>query len=269
MQSDRRFVALRAGWLLASLLAICSVGRVSVGQENKDRESQPAGPQVRLRSVYLKEPIGRAHQITIVGELGGSGQVTLDGNTCTLTQFGDPGVCTEIAFQPHDVKLAQLRLADPSGQGRRLYQLRGELEPAGSRYFLVVPRRRSGPHRLVVDLGNDLRRVVTLESIPESPRGKPELCKNAKYRAEQADGKVTLFARGENSSSGWKVSFEQLPIEIFPPQFRLVCVRPTGPAAQVITPFEATTSFSAKQTVQHVSVHDARGRHKVPVQQRE
>lgn len=268
MKSDQRIVGLdRAGLFVVLLAIINGVGCTASAQEKQAAKADPQRPQVRLRTVYLQEPIGRAHQITIRGELGGAGHVTLDGNTCTLTRFGDPGVCTQIFFAPIEVKLRQLRLADPSGQGRRLFQLDGKLAPPGASFFLVVPRRRSQPHRLVVDLGNDHRRVVTLETMPEPPAGKPELCKNAKYRAAQADGKVTLYARGEHPTAGWKVAFEQLPIRIFPPQFRLVCFPPNDETAQVITPFETETSFAANQSVRQVVVHDDRGQHKVPVEQ--
>jgi hypothetical protein len=253
-------MSFRARLITACLLvAIC--GLISFSGA-----AQAQRPQVDLRTVYLQDPIDRAHQIVIRGELGGEGTVRLDGNTCTITQFGDPGVCTEIAFPAIPVKIVQLRLADSTGAGRRIFELRGELKPKDAKFFLIVPRRHSGAHRLVVNLDNDRRRVVTLEGLAvASP--KPELCKNAKYRAVQKDGKVTLFATGEHPTSGWKVAFEQLPIEIFPPQYRLVCLQPTGIVAQVVTPFEVSRSFKASDPVKQVVVHDAKGKHEVPVKQ--
>ena len=107
-----------------------------------------------------------------------------------------------------------------------------------------------------------------MEAVP-GPVSKPELCNKAKYRAEQADGKVVIFAEGEHPTGGWKVAFEQLPIRIYPPEFRLVCSRPEGPAIQVMTPFETQTSFRADRPVPHVVVHDGAGRHKLPVDQKE
>ena len=254
--------------LLAVILVIAAgAPSIASAQEKKQAAKAESGrPQIAMRTVYLQEPIGRAHQITVRGELGGAGQVTLDANTCTLSQFGDTAVCTKIFFPPIDVKLRQLRLADPTGQERRIFQLDGKLDPPDASFFLIVPRRRSQPHRLVVNLANDHRRVVTLETLPP-PAAKPELCKKATYRAEQADGKVTLYASGEHPTAGWKVAFEQLPIRIFPPQFRLVCFPPKGPAAQVITPFKAKTSFTADQAIPQVIVHDDAGQHKVPVVQ--
>ena len=265
MNSHDPIVALEKGRVFLTLLLIChGVGSIVNGQEKNEQKSEPPRPTVTLRTVYLSEPIGRGHQITVSGELGGAGQVTLDSNTCTITQFGDPGICTKIFVEPVEVRLRQLRVADPTGQGRRVFQLDGKLEPADAQFFLIVPRRRSEPHRLVVDLGNDHRRVVTLEAVAPPPR-KPELCKNVRYRAEQADGKVRLFAQGDHSTAGWRVAFEQLPIRIFPPQFRLVCFPPQGSAAQVVTPFEAKTSFSSDQPIEQVVVHDGAGQHKLPV----
>lgn len=223
-------------------------------------------PSVALRTVYLSDPIGRAHVITVRGELGGEGEVVLDGNTCTVTQFGDAGICTEIAFRPIPVKLVQLRLADPTGAGRRLFQLQGELSPPDTAYYLVVPRKRSDGHRLVVNLPQVRRRVVTMESII-APSLKPELCQNAKYQAFQGRGKVTVVGKGEHPTAGWKVAFEQLPINIFPPQFRLVCFKPQSAVAQVVTPFKTIVSFASDAPVKQVFVHDANGQHKVPVEQ--
>lgn len=249
------------------LLAVCCLFDLQTGQT--DDAPARKGVEVALRTVYLAETVGNAHRITLAGELGGKGKMTLDGNTCTITQFGDPGVCTEAFFPPIDVKFAQLRLADPTGQGRRIFRIEGKLAPKSYTYYLIVPRRRSGAHRLVVDMGDDKRRTISLEHVVkvETPVGKPELCKNAKYSAKQADGKVTIVAKGENPTSGYKVAFEQLPIDIFPPQHRLVCVKPGGIVLQVITPFEVTTSFKSKAAIKQIIVHDANGQHKVPVQQ--
>lgn len=269
MKLNERTEGLGSWCWLALVLAISGVASSASAQEKADRKAGPSKPKLALQTVYLQEPIGRAHRIIVSGELGGAGQLTLDGNTCTISQFGDVVVCTEIFFPPVDIKLVQLRLADPTGQGRRLFRLEGQLDPPKASYFLVVPRRRSEPHRLVVNLANDSRRVVTLESLPPAVRRKPELCKKAEYRAEQADGKVTIYGKGEHTTAGWKTAFEQLPIRIFPPQFRLVCVPPAGAVAQVVTPFESKTSFAVDQPVETVVVHDEAGRHEVPVKQQE
>ncbi len=264
MKTRLRNSAANCLWMTAAVSFLCFVAQLARAQDS----TAAAKPGVSLATCYLADPVDQAHQILIQGELGGDGKVTLDGNTCTTTQFGDKGICTKIFFRPIDVKIVQLRLADPSGQGRRIYRLNGKLKPEGATFYLIVPRRRSGVHRLVVDSGGDKRRVITLEGRTLSPpSGKPELCKDVKYRAEQKAGRVTIYATGSNSTSGWKNRFEQLPIRIFPPQFRAVCVKPTGIVAQVITPFAIETSFQAKQAVPHVIVHDADGQHKLTVKQ--
>ncbi len=256
----------RSNYPLAFVLALfVPLSLIERGAVFADDEPS-AKPTVSFATVYLAETIGNAHRILISGELGGEGKVTLEGNTCTITQFGDSGICTKRLFPPIDVEIVQLRLVDPSGQGRRLFQIKGEL-PEGYKYYLVVPRRKSSAHRLVVDEGKDRRRVVTLEasSAQERPKPKPELAKDGKYKAEQANGVVTIFAEGKTPTPGYKVRLEQLPIRIFPPQYRLVWVPPAGPVPQVLTPFSAKTSFKAEMPVAQVIVHDERGRHKVPV----
>ena len=87
----------------------------------------------------------------------------------------------------------------------------------------------------------------------------------ATYRTEQRDKTVTIFADGTNSSGGWKNALTQLPMDIFPPEFKFVQTRPSGPSIQVITPFAVRATFEAGTPVQNVFVTDAGGRHKVAV----
>lgn len=257
----------RVNWcVVGGCLLVCLSSVIDLDAQEKTKK-RPL-PRIALRTAYLAEPVGDAHQILIAGELGGEAKLTLDGNTCTITQFGDTGVCTKIAFPPIDVRLVQLRLADPTGAGRRLFKVEGEFDD-DIRYTLVVPRRRSQPHRLVVDMGNDRRRTITLEAVQRPAGGRPELGKNAKYRAVQADGVVTVYATSETPTSGYKVRLEQLPIEIFPPQYRLVWVTPSGIVQQVVTPIEVQRTFKSEADVKEVIVHDERGRHKIPVKQDE
>ena len=258
--------------IFAGLVMVC-IGSF-VPQSRGDDPAANVPEKVALTTAFLARPVGRAHQITIRGQLGGKGEVTLDGNTCSVNQFGDSEICTEIFFAPIEVDFVQLRLADPSGQGRRIYRLDGKLAPENYHYFLVVPHEGRGEHRLVINAGDDNRRVITL--VVERPSGqepqpdpheKSDLCKNAQYRAEQISGKVIIYATGENPTAAYKVFFEQLPIRIYPPQFRLLCIKPDGPAAQVITPFKVMTSFQAQEPVSAVVVHDASGQHRIPVEQ--
>jgi hypothetical protein len=54
---------------------------------------------------------------------------------------------------------------------------------------------------------------------------------------------------------------------VFPPEFQLLHIAPTGLTAQVVTPFLVYTQFPAEQMVERVIVHDANGRHEVDVEQ--
>ena len=94
-----------------------------------------------------------------------------------------------------------------------------------------------------------------------------QLCEEAQYRAEQRAGEVTIQAAGAVRTSGYKVYFSELPIAVFPPEFALHCDRPSSFVLMVITPFEAEIAFKAGEPVEQVTVHDARGKHQVPVTQ--
>jgi hypothetical protein len=95
-----------------------------------------------------------------------------------------------------------------------------------------------------------------------------ELCNEAgdvKYSAVWQKGKVTLTASGSHPTAGYRVSFEQSMLMIYPPEFSLKHQRPSGMAAQVITPFSVETSFKAEEKPVAVTVHDAKGRNRVVV----
>ena len=49
----------------------------------------------------------------------------VDPNTCTLNAFGDRDACTRAAVRRHDVRVTLVRVEDPKGRGRRLYQVTG------------------------------------------------------------------------------------------------------------------------------------------------
>jgi hypothetical protein len=89
----------------------------------------------------------------------------------------------------------------------------------------------------------------------------------AAYRAQQVPGAVLIFADGIHPTSGYVTFFEQSPLDIFPPEFLLWHVRPTGFVLEVLTPFTEHTMFKAAEEIKTVVVHDANGRHEVPVEQ--
>lgn len=89
----------------------------------------------------------------------------------------------------------------------------------------------------------------------------------ANYRAEQARDAVIVFAFGWHPTPGYIDFFEQSPIDIFPPEFIFRSIPPGWIVPQVITPFAIWVMFGASEPVKTVTVHDADGRHEVPVEQ--
>lgn len=89
----------------------------------------------------------------------------------------------------------------------------------------------------------------------------------ASYRAEQVEDKVIIFAMGWHPTPGYDDFFEQSPIDIFPPQFILRTIPPTGIVLQVLTPFVIWVMFGATEPVDTVTVHDADGAHEIKVEQ--
>lgn len=93
-----------------------------------------------------------------------------------------------------------------------------------------------------------------------------ELCR-ATYMAHQIADTIVLIAFGKHSTSGYQVRFQDTPIAVFPPEYRLEHTAPSGPVTEVETEFLAYTAFPASAPVQAVIVHDADGRHEVEVRQ--
>lgn len=158
---------MRTTYLISLLMMSATLGVLGVSA-TAEVPQKAARSKVALQSVYLTEPIDTARQVSIEGELGGKAQVILDRNLCTLNQFGDTQSCTRMFIAPVEVKLTQLRLADPSGKARRIFRLEGQLEPDGSQYFLILPQQGKDHARLVVNFGENTARVITLEPIQTS-----------------------------------------------------------------------------------------------------
>ena len=103
-------------------------------------------------------------------------------------------------------------------------------------------------------------------AVAETGAGGSQLGR-ASYRAEQARDTVIIFAMGWHPTPGYVDFFEQSPIDIFPPQFILRTIPPTGMVLQVLTPFAIWVMFGASEPIKTVTVHDADGVHKVEVEQ--
>jgi hypothetical protein len=227
--------------------------------------------QLSLRSTYLTDPVGEGRLVRLVGTLSGDAQLTLDGNICTMNRFGDVVGCTEKYYRPYSVRLIRLPVPDPRDQDRHLYRIEGEIQPKYFELLLVVPADREGGYRLVVidhSRADGNVRAIELKPDNDKPTGdEPKLCKHVTYKARQSGDRVMLTAQGEHPTAGWKSTFEPLPLDIHPIQYRLVCSQLSGTAAQVITPFETGVTIIADRHVQHVIVRDGDGTHRVRVEQ--
>ncbi|MFX0194583.1 MAG: hypothetical protein ACFFCW_00550 [Candidatus Hodarchaeota archaeon] len=133
---------------------------------------------VSLRSVYMDPPLYPVNAMRVMfdGKLGGEGSITFDGvNRCFMfDKFGDPGACNLALVYPIQVRLERLNIEDKTGKGRTVYQLIGDLPGENRSYYLVVPSKRNGPYRLVIDDGTpevpgEIKKwgIVTLELVEE------------------------------------------------------------------------------------------------------
>ncbi len=94
-----------------------------------------------------------------------------------------------------------------------------------------------------------------------------ELAPAATYTASQTPSEVVIKARGDHPTSGYQTKLVMSPLRIYPPQWMLAQKRPTGVTLQVVTPFEVTASFGAREPIKAVNVTDAAGKHVVSVEQ--
>ncbi len=112
--------------------------------------------------------------------------------------------------------------------------------------------------------------LQTKNAKPKAPMtsepSNTELC-SATYRAEQISGHVVVIASGSHNTGGFKTFFVQSTHQTSPPAFTLWHVKPTGMVTQALTPFDFAVGFAAKHLVESVVVHDASGKHSVPVEQ--
>jgi hypothetical protein len=99
----------------------------------------------------------------------------------------------------------------------------------------------------------------------------PELC-SAHYSALQVPvpdgpGMVIILARGEHATPGYTVHFTQSAMDVFPPTFAFWHIEPSREPRDKVTRFYQLTSFNAERPVLEVVVREARGDHKVAVDQ--
>jgi len=110
---------------------------------------------------------------------------------------------------------------------------------------------------------HEIEVVITILRDEQTPRCKEVL----DYQAYQKEGAVTIVAFGQHPSAGYLVALELSPIDIYPPQYILTHRAPTGPIAQVVTPFVVSAGFRADSPIENVIVEDGSGKQKIPVKQ--
>lgn len=247
-------------------------GAVLLSIASASARSAETSTRVAEQTVYLHQAIDGFHRIAIFGNLGGSELLVLDPNTCSVNEFGDTQICTRIALVERRIRLIDTGRPDPANLGRTQYLLEGSGLP--NPLFLVVWPDPSRPKRLVHNnRGPDAPRPVTLEPLVWSRDGAVKTASvtecRGRYRAFQTAGEVFVIASGSHPTGGYTTYLEELPITVFPPEFRLICIPPAGPATQVVTPFLAIARFPAGEPVEKVVAHDSAGAHEVTVDQDE
>jgi hypothetical protein len=134
---------------------------------------QDKGQPIHLDSHYLSAGIfaaghtARQIRLTLAGWDGGTGQLGLDPNTCTLDAFGDPAGCTRMAIRTTNVKITPMQADGP----RRLFAIQGEgLTRPSFRLVLIGDGPRPEAARLLV-LGEEdkITALVPLRIAAEQP----------------------------------------------------------------------------------------------------
>ena len=92
-----------------------------------------------------------------------------------------------------------------------------------------------------------------------------EAC-SAGYRAQQIPGAVLVFAKGLHATGGYQVFLELAPGDVYPPEYVLWHVKPSGMVLPAQTPFAVHTTFAARDKVDVVVIQDSCGRHEVQVE---
>lgn len=232
---------------------------------------------VSLKSGYLGDGVAGGHFVTIKGKLGGAGELILDRNSFSLNAFGDITRATEMAAVPIAIKILRSRAADPKGQGRRLFEIKGAPE---GQWSLVVPKGAGAARLIVVHKGRT--RIIPMRAqareakgVKEKPvkgkakkdavRGKPrsQLGRDAKYSAVYKDGELIVTARGTAPTIQYTIALEDGDK---PGQYEFWWIPPDGPVIMVLPPpfeVQARTKMAARPKT--VTIRDRDGLRTIPV----
>ena len=134
---------------------------------------------------------------------------------------------------------------------------------AGKKAFCFRATKAGSSNVSITIDSNEYHYSITVDRA-DGDTGKPKLCK-AIYTAIQFKGKVYIFANGVHPTVGYRAYFERAMIAIWPPQFSLMCEKPAGVVAQVLTPFSVQASFEADDPVEAVTITDSDGKQTIKV----
>jgi hypothetical protein len=117
-----------------------------------------------LSSMYLTQPVAKAHKITLrlrPGQEALEGQLSLDPNHCGLSMWGDTNGCTEMLGPTLKVRAVRTRTADPQKHDRRHYDLL-LVEQQQQRWGHLIEYPKTGMWYLVHGPRNEAESVVPL-----------------------------------------------------------------------------------------------------------
>ncbi len=150
-------------------VALLAVG-ILAAVAGADDKAAPKADALALGSEYQAQPVsvwgtkGYKFSLSVTLEKkDGQGSLSIDPNINWFDEFGDDAGGTEVAIRTKNIILAAVNKEDPTGAGRRLYEISG----AGltERLFLVVPGPKGGTHRLLVaDEKGKVRHVFPLRT---------------------------------------------------------------------------------------------------------
>ena len=267
---------------------------MSPGRNDSPQVASVDSKLMKVRTVWMSHPLEGAHRIFLVGHLTGpkaGGNLVLDPNACGLDVFGDETICTLMAPRTMPVTFHQLKIKDPQGRGRTVYEIVPKSGQFANRLHVVVPHQLQDSWRLVSQDRSGTTRVITLETwdtpttrdsatgnlvtlgekdLPVLTSGAGsdwELAQSDRLSAQQVPGMVLIKAEGTVPNPGYEVKFVRLPITIWPPQHALMWKAPEGPVIQPTRKYVVWTAFPAEEKIDVVTVFDSRGRREIKVEQ--
>ncbi|MBV9161097.1 MAG: hypothetical protein JO309_13615 [Pseudonocardiales bacterium] len=93
-----------------------------------------------------------------------------------------------------------------------------------------------------------------------------ELAQRTRIRAFRARQYVLLIAEGELATPGFDVDIAQSPLEIFPPQFTVLCRARPGTWPRRVTPYRDAKTVRFPEDQSTVTVHHADGTDQVDIE---